>query len=168
MSRDRNLATVRQRRRGRMIIDETRLSPFGAWFLAEMKRRGWSGAETARRMGIYSGTISKWLYGDIPTPESCELIAEGFELPLDLVLDRAGHRRQYSTPSDEVRAEVEELLDRIPKELLVSLVPALRGMANPAESGRAAQMLRQVANEREDDEDEDDLEIDLEAHAIAS
>lgn len=66
---------------------------FGGWFQKQLDSRGWSQADFHRRSGLPRSTISTWATGQrLPDPESVDLIADVFGLPVDTVLTIAGHR----------------------------------------------------------------------------
>lgn len=73
----------------------TELGPFGDWLKSVMERRGWANKDLAAAVNTDSGTVSRWRNNRrVPEPESCELIAEALGIDPDIVLVRAGHRRQ--------------------------------------------------------------------------
>jgi transcriptional regulator with XRE-family HTH domain len=89
--------------------------PFAAWLRGQLRRRGWTAAELARRLQVPSGTISRWLTGQRqPSSRSCDRLADVLGVDLDLVLSLAGHR-PATGPSepDDPRAALIALLERI-------------------------------------------------------
>lgn len=65
---------------------------FGAWLSRRLRSREWSGADLARQIGTGNSTVTQWL-GDsrIPSPTSCEKIADALHLDIETVLAAAGH-----------------------------------------------------------------------------
>ena len=80
---------------------------FGPWLDAQLRERGMTQAELARKMETSTGAISSWIHGKRhPTPASCRSIAGILRLPVDVVLEAAGHR----PPSrDDLPADVREV-----------------------------------------------------------
>jgi transcriptional regulator with XRE-family HTH domain len=62
-------------------------------FLEEiMQRRGFSAAALAGKVGVSRATMSRWLSGqDVPSPRSCQKMAEQLEIPPIELLAVAGH-----------------------------------------------------------------------------
>jgi len=99
---------------------------FAEWLRQELKRRGWNQAELARRLGKNSGTISLWARGvSVPTPESCEQIADVLLVHPDVVLELAGHRLGELRGSEEVENLVYLLRKINPRPDQARLVRAL-------------------------------------------
>lgn len=66
---------------------------FWKWFRDQLDEREWTQADFARRSGLSNNVVSQWARAKRhPTPESCQLIADTFYLPLDEVLRAAGIR----------------------------------------------------------------------------
>ena len=88
---------------------------FATWVRGQLRRRGWTAAELARRLPAPSGTVSRWLSGERqPSPRSCDLLADVLGVDLDLVLTLAGHRPGSETDGpDGQRAAIIALLERI-------------------------------------------------------
>ncbi len=71
----------------------TDASNFAQWFQSQLRRREWTQADAARRLNVSTGVISYWFNGNrVPSPQSCDLISDAFGVPVDLVLELAGHR----------------------------------------------------------------------------
>src|SRR5215213_3090756 len=88
---------------------------FAEWLRTQLRRRGWTAAELARRLHVPSGTISRWMSGERqPSSRSCDLLADVLSVDLDLVLTLAGHRPgpEAAAPDDQ-RADIIALLERI-------------------------------------------------------
>jgi len=103
-------------------------------FLREvMRRRQRLPSQLAADLGISHATVSRWLSGeDIPSPRSCQKLAEYSGWPLEKVLSFAGHlpeirnggpaewpefgeyaHRKYPNELDEDEvAMIEDLIDR--------------------------------------------------------
>ena len=57
-----------------------------------MERRGVSASRLAADLGVSHATMSRWLsQKDIPSPSSCQKLAEISGIPLERVLSFAGH-----------------------------------------------------------------------------
>jgi len=64
---------------------------FRSWLADEVERRGWSGAELARRSGVTRQQIMRILSGENrPGLDSLQGIAHAFGLPVEEVLREAG------------------------------------------------------------------------------
>ena len=103
-------------------------------FLKElMERRGVSASRLASDLGLSHATVSRWLSGkDIPSPRSCQKLAEQSGVPLVRVLSIAGYmpslpnwdeaelpefreyvRKKYSREIDEdLIIMIEDLIER--------------------------------------------------------
>jgi transcriptional regulator with XRE-family HTH domain len=78
---------------------------FGLWFKRQLRLRRWTQADFSHEFGFSAAGVSRWITGErVPTPESCERIAEAFGVDVDLVLTQAGHRPavQPIDPDDPV------------------------------------------------------------------
>lgn len=65
---------------------------FGRWVEEQYIRRGWSQRAFTERMGLSAGTVSKWINKNtVPERDTCYAVADALELPVDEVLERAGH-----------------------------------------------------------------------------
>ncbi len=59
----------------------------------ELDRREWRQADLARRINASTGAVSQWVTGvRVPSPESCDRLADVLGADLDHVLALAGHR----------------------------------------------------------------------------
>jgi transcriptional regulator with XRE-family HTH domain len=68
-------------------------SEFGLWFKRQLRLRRWTQADFSHEFHFSAAGVSRWITGErVPTPESCERIAEAFGVDVDLVLTQAGHR----------------------------------------------------------------------------
>ena len=65
---------------------------FSEWLLEELERQDMTQAELSRRAGMSRGAISHMIIGRRkPETETCARIARALQLPLDLVMKKAGH-----------------------------------------------------------------------------
>lgn len=109
------------------------LTPFGQWLLARLDERDMRRIDLARATGRSAGLVAKWLYHSDPRPPSCERIAAALMLPVDQVLEAAGHR-PIQRAGSELRREAENLIQRLPEPLLVPVIAMLRGLARDADA----------------------------------
>ncbi len=66
---------------------------FGDWLRIEIRRREWNLSDFARRANVDSSMVSRWARNErLPSPESCDVIADVLGVDVDLVLSLAGHR----------------------------------------------------------------------------
>lgn len=65
---------------------------FSTWLWAELKRREWTQAEFARRLGVGTGTVSRWMDGRRPDTDYIDRIAELLHADYDMLLSLSGHR----------------------------------------------------------------------------
>lgn len=88
---------------------------FPIWLQRQLDRREWRAAELARRLDISPGVVSHWLNGQrLPSPASCDRIADVFGLPVDDVLTLAGHRPATEPiKPDDPRTEFIGLVKRV-------------------------------------------------------
>jgi transcriptional regulator with XRE-family HTH domain len=88
---------------------------FAAWFRQQLKRREWNQSDAARKLGVSSGVVSRWYRGDrLPDPKSCDLIADLFVVPVDMVLELAGHRpASVPIPPDSPVVLLQSLVERV-------------------------------------------------------
>jgi transcriptional regulator with XRE-family HTH domain len=72
---------------------------FGEWLQNEMNLREWSQSDIARKSGLSTGQISRLLNGTRgPGLETCQAIANAFNLPQEQVMQNAG---LLSTPEEQ-------------------------------------------------------------------
>lgn len=90
-------------------------APLGRWMTQELRRRDWTHADFARRLGVGSGTVSRWFSGRRPNTRYCDLIADVLVADTDYVLALAGHRSEDAPlkPND-------------PKQRIIGLVKRVR------------------------------------------
>jgi transcriptional regulator with XRE-family HTH domain len=106
----------------------------GDWLTAELRRRGWTQADLARRTGLSRGTISKYLrppdhpHHRAPDFASLARIADALGVPsLDAVAAATGTDRT-ATPLQE---ECAALVLRIPDDVLATVLHQLRPLTDP-------------------------------------
>jgi transcriptional regulator with XRE-family HTH domain len=89
--------------------------PFPGWLVDQLRQRGWRAVELARRLGVPSGTVSRWLSGErTPTARSCDRLAEILGVDADLVLTTAGHRpASRPIPPSDSRDRIITLIERL-------------------------------------------------------
>ena len=80
---------------------------FANWFRGQLRVRELSQADFARTSGKQTGVVSDWATGKrTPDPQSCDLIADVFGIPIDTVLEAAGHRPRIGDIEDEQEKEM--------------------------------------------------------------
>lgn len=78
---------------------------FAKWLRQQLARREWKQADFARRSGFNTGRVSYWMTGkDVPSPESCDRIADILGVDVDTVLTLAGHRPHIDEPAPDDQA----------------------------------------------------------------
>lgn len=88
---------------------------FGPWLQSQLRRREMNQSELARKLETSSSAVSGWVrQGRVPTPESCDKIADALGIPVDEVLMAAGHRPRGLDEWDEDVREVASLMQRLP------------------------------------------------------
>lgn len=89
---------------------------FQDWLLDELKDRGWTQAELARRAKISKGAISNIIVNiRQPGPEICEAIATAFHIPAEDVFRQAG-LLNTSRISDPDIDEISEIASKLSRE----------------------------------------------------
>ncbi len=64
----------------------------GPWLQREMARREWNQSDLSRRVGSSTGVVNQWVHGvRVPSPESCERLADALGADLPYLLTLAGH-----------------------------------------------------------------------------
>jgi len=95
----------------------SRLPTFGAWIDSQLIRRQMSQADLARRLETSNSTVSNWIRGGrVPTPESCDKIADVLGLSVDDVLMAAGHRPRGLDEWPEDVREVANIMVKLPEQ----------------------------------------------------
>lgn len=98
---------------------------FGAWFRSELDKRGWIPHTFSQRAGFtYTSLVYKWARGEsVPTPRSCQIIADALDINYDVVLMAAGYRARDERVPGIVRAELAALLNGVDEALLAAILP---------------------------------------------
>lgn len=135
-----------------MAYMETR---FSEWLVGQLRDRGWSQRELARRSDISHTTVSEVL-GNVrrPTWDFCASIAGALGVNPDAVFVRAGLKEQPPGPVTE-EAEVVRILRGLEDSLRLAAVAMLRGLAKDARA------VARVGEGREEYRVRDDLEAEL-------
>jgi transcriptional regulator with XRE-family HTH domain len=76
-------------------------------FLEElMSRRHRLPSQLASDLGVSHATVGRWLHGeDLPSPRSCQLLAEYSDMPLEEILSIAGYLPGRGDARPESRPE---------------------------------------------------------------
>lgn len=116
---------------------------FADWLEREMRRRGWSASELARRLGMRRQTVYKWLASErLPEPDSASKLATVLGVHVDAVLTMARIRPQVEPISrfdqEQRIREVEEQLQLIRETALTEGVAIPLIGVVPADSVRWA------------------------------
>ena len=65
-----------------------------SWLQQELRKRDWTQADLARRMGSSTGSVAHWVTGArVPQPSTIKVMAETFGADTDYLLTLAGHRQ---------------------------------------------------------------------------
>lgn len=88
---------------------------FPMWLRDQLTRRGMSEADLARALSTTASVVNRWVRGErVPSPESCERLADVWGLSVDTVLTVAGHRPAVGPLApDDPRVELHDMVDRI-------------------------------------------------------
>lgn len=113
------------------------MTRFAEWLSAEMAQRGWNQTQLAAYIGKRSQTVSAWFNEDrTPSPELCREVARVLHLPVEFVLEKAGHLTGADYAEPELPAWLTSVLEKLdPYELQVV--------------GRTAQGLLALRDERQ-------------------
>lgn len=107
---------------------------FVMWLIEELKTRGWSQAEFARRAEVSSATVSRVFSGENnPGDEFIRGTARAFGIPIEAVMRMVGKLPQSGELLPEVREWNERLL-AIPADRRQEAVDAMDGMLRALES----------------------------------
>ena len=88
-----------------------------SWLASEIKRRGWSIRELARRAGVSHTTAADVLSKQRdPTADFCLGIARALNMPPEEVLRRAGILPPLPAPEDETFRQILEYVKRMDVE----------------------------------------------------
>jgi transcriptional regulator with XRE-family HTH domain len=89
-------------------------------FLGDIQRqRGISLRHLGRESGVSASTLSRWREGkQVPSPNSCKMLAEYLSLPVEHVLALAGHLKPLHKDSADSLPEFREYaMQKYPTEL---------------------------------------------------
>lgn len=105
---------------------------FANWLQRELDAVDWTGSDLARKMDVFPSLIRKWLTEQqLPKPKQCAMLAEALNLPLDAVLDAAGHRGRAGLPESAERREAYDLVAALPEGQLPTVLRMLRALVEP-------------------------------------
>jgi len=90
---------------------------FDEWISEEIKKRRWTQNELARAAGLSSGLVSRIMNGQRPGLQVCKDLARALDLPIDTVLELAGHLPR----EDDLDPDLEQI-----KNIFRKLPPAAR------------------------------------------
>jgi transcriptional regulator with XRE-family HTH domain len=98
-----------------MDANTVRGRTFGGWLQYQLDRRDWSKADFANRLGVANGDVSRWVNNKrIPSPASCDRIADVLGVDVDVVLVQAGHRPpDIEVDPDSATARLMPLIEQI-------------------------------------------------------
>lgn len=98
-----------------MEAEERAPEEFRRWLERQLARRDWSPAEFARRLGMNTGTVSRWMTGSRrPRTDACDKIADVLGVDVDVVLTMAGHRPpDIELDPDSATARLMPLIEQI-------------------------------------------------------
>lgn len=91
------------------IVDMT----FNDWLLKELSSRGWSQADLSRNSGLTRGAISNYINGRDPDKKALRKLAKGLNLPIELILEKAGELQEKSELSP-LRRQLLHLSEGLP------------------------------------------------------
>lgn len=87
---------------------------FAAFVRSELRRREWVQSDLARRAGVPTGSLTRWLNGTRrPKPESVLRLADALNADPDAVLAMVGHREEVEPASPDELSRVHAMLRRI-------------------------------------------------------
>ena len=105
---------------------------FQLWLLDEKERRDWSNNRIANEVGVFRGTVAKWLlpYSNPerfqPSAASFIAIGEVFGADPMHLMRLAGIDAQVATT--QVQADIIAVINQLPDELLITLYPQVRAL----------------------------------------
>jgi len=67
------------------------MSDLSRWLLDETEKRDLSMRQASLQAGLDHGAVSRFVKGTVPSPESCERLADFFNVPHMHVMELAGH-----------------------------------------------------------------------------
>lgn len=106
---------------------------FSAWLRRQLQRREWTESDLARRMSTTPSVVNRWARGErVPSPQSCESLADVLLIDVNEVLERAGHKpREIELPPGDPRRTIIALIrqldpdDPVTRFWLESLPPTI-------------------------------------------
>ncbi len=113
-----------------MIFDDTWLiivdMKFNDWLLEEMKKRGWSQAELARRSGLTRAAISNYVSGQRPNSVAIDKLAKAFQVSPSMLFEITSITKKVvnDTWADEMAYKL-SLLDESRKKIADKFIRAL-------------------------------------------
>lgn len=100
---------------------------FVDWLTDELKARGWSNSELARRSGMAQSTISMIISRHSnPGWDFCAKIASAFSLPADQVFRRAGLLPPLPASDDVITQEIIESIKQLPTDVRKEVLAYIR------------------------------------------
>lgn len=90
---------------------------FASWLSDELKKRGWSQREAARRAGLPQSSVSKTISRERnPTSDICIRLAQALDVPPEQVLRLAGILPPLPASEDSTLQELIDLTRNLPPE----------------------------------------------------
>jgi transcriptional regulator with XRE-family HTH domain len=123
----------------------------GAWLAEEIRRRGWSQAEMARRSGLSVAAINKYLrpvgnpHRRTPDYPAVVRMAEALGVAVPTALVAAG--LEAPTADSRLRRDCVALVRRLPDRLLAPLYVQLRALADSAAQDEIARLWAELPQE---------------------
>jgi len=86
-----------------IVMDRPAAMTFGSWLEQRLIDASMGPSEFARKIGVSPNTVSHWFNrGGKPYRKTCYAIAEALGVPVEEVLERAGHRTNILDRPDAV------------------------------------------------------------------
>jgi transcriptional regulator with XRE-family HTH domain len=114
------------------------MTKISEWLEQQLRARGWSSSELARRAGISQSSVSNVLTGkQIPGLEFCKGVARALDLRTEELLQRAGHLPSMPEPVVEEQEALRLLrgLSGPMRGVALSLLRALDGSSSGDDTG---------------------------------
>lgn len=88
---------------------------FGEWLMHQIRDRGMNQSEFAKRVGVGTSTVSRWVNGRKPEADLIDAIADVLVLDYDLVATKAGYRPRelLELDPDSATARLMPLIEQI-------------------------------------------------------
>lgn len=114
-------------------------TPLAQWLIEACRTRDLSWAEASRRSGLSQGAISAIVRGTKPGLEICKGLAGFFGVPLEDVLQMAGHMTPTASPAwpPELVTLVREV-ENLPPPLQRAVIRAWRAVLEGVAASRSA------------------------------